>query len=105
MTTSLHDILSNADPYARTAQVFPMLEPGMVERIGHYGNIEDIDAGAALFVKGGRSADFFVVLDGEIGIYKIEHNHTNSEQLVTVHRSGQFTGELNHLSERALLVD
>lgn len=88
------------DPYARTAQIFPVLDDDMVSRLGAYGAAEDVAAGTILFRRGDRRADFFVVLDGEIAILGSE----GSGEMLTVHRRHQFTGELDQLSHRALLV-
>ncbi len=44
------------------------------------------------------------MLSGEIIIYRAEDGNVHGEQLLTVHRTGHFTGELDHVSARALLV-
>ena len=95
---------STNDPYARTTQVFPVLESEMVDRIRNFGNPETIEAGTVLFVRGSRLADFFVVLDGEIGIYRAGDRGAPVEQVLTVFSTGQFTGELDHLRAQAPLV-
>ncbi len=89
------------DPYARSAQVFPILSEEMVDRVRRYGVEEDRAAGSVLFARGERRADFFVILAGEVGIFRASDE---DETLLTVHRAGQFTGELDHVSARALLV-
>ena len=90
------------DPYARTAQIFPVLGTEMIDRIRAYGREEVVEPEAALFTRGDRRADFFVVLDGEIGIFRSPDG--GCEDHLTTHRAGQFTGELDHVSARALLV-
>lgn len=89
------------DPYARSAQVFPILPAEMIERARVYGTEEKRDEGSVLFARGERRADFFVVIEGEVGIFRASDD---DETLLTVHRAGQFTGELDHVSARALLV-
>ncbi|WP_380784755.1 FAD-dependent oxidoreductase [Sphingomonas sp. R86521] len=74
----------------------------MIERVRAYGREETVAKDAVLFARGERKADFFVVLDGEIGIFRADDGDT--QRLLTVHRQGQFTGELDHLSARSLLV-
>jgi thioredoxin reductase (NADPH) len=91
------------DPYARTAQVFPVLDHEMIARIGRYGTEAALAEGDTLFSRGDRGADFFLVLDGEIGIFNTDQDR-GEDRLLTTHRHGQFTGELNHVSARALLV-
>ncbi|MBC3941887.1 FAD-dependent oxidoreductase [Sphingomonas albertensis] len=92
------------DPYARTGQVYPVFSDEMTDRIRPYGVEEALPPGAPLFARGDRHADFFVVLGGEIGIFAADQDGEGSERLLTVHRRGQFTGELDHFSARALLV-
>lgn len=89
------------DPYSRTTQVFPVLSDEMVDRVRGYGIEEERTAGSVLFTRGERRADFFVVLEGEVGIFRASDE---DETLLTIHRAGQFTGELDHVSARTLLV-
>lgn len=89
------------DPYARTAQIFPTLDDDMVARLGAYGAEEAVAPGGMLFHRGDRRADFFVVLEGEIAVVR---GDDASDETVTVHHRHQFTGELDQLSHRALLV-
>lgn len=91
------------DPYLRTAQIFPVLDPEMLCRIEPYGAIEDTVAGQALFCRGDRHADFFVVLEGEVSIFRM--GDEGEEDVLVTHQSGQFTGELDQINGRALLVE
>lgn len=91
------------DPYARTGQVYPVLSEEMIARVRHYGSDEKVAAGTTLFSRGDRHADFFLILAGEVGIFHAGEAD-DEERLLTVHRAGQFTGELDHISARALLV-
>lgn len=90
------------DPYSRTAQIYPVLDAEMMLRIGHYGHTQTFAAQAPLYSRGERRADFFIVLSGKVGVYTSDD--LGDEHLLTVHERGQFTGELDHLSARALLV-
>jgi thioredoxin reductase (NADPH) len=93
------------DPYARTAQIFPVLSAEMISRVRGYGAEEKLAAGVTLFARGDRQADFFVVVGGKVGIFVAgDVEGEDEEHLVTVHRHGQFSGELDHVSARALLV-
>ncbi|MBI1173435.1 cyclic nucleotide-binding domain-containing protein [bacterium] len=93
------------DPYARRAEVFPALDADMMARVLSYGAEEIVTKGIHLFHRGDRRADFFLVLDGKIGIFRPDESNPRSDHLVKVHQRGEFTGELDHLSARAPLVD
>jgi thioredoxin reductase (NADPH) len=58
-------------------------------------------AGDTLFAEGDRNRSFFVVVDGAV---EIVENSRGTPHQVTVHRSGQFTGDIDVLSGRAVLV-
>ncbi|USI72843.1 FAD-dependent oxidoreductase [Sphingomonas morindae] len=91
------------DPYARTAQIYPVMPAEMIARVRGHGREERVPAGTTLFARGDRHADFFLVVAGEVGIFH-SGEADDEERLLTVHRHGQFTGELDHVSARALLV-
>ncbi len=104
LTASLvmSETLSADDPYARTAQVYPKLPAELIARVGAYGAEELIRPGQTLFHRGDRRADFFLVVEGEVAITRMGRD--GGEETLTVHRAGQFTGELDHVSARAVLV-
>ena len=87
------------DPYARTAQIFPTLDEDMLARLMPYGVEGEVPPGGVLFRRGDRRTDFFVILEGEVAILRDDAHQ------ITVHRAGGFTGELDHVSARAALVD
>lgn len=90
------------DPYSRTGHIYPTLSDDMMARLTAYGAIGHFDAGATLFTRGDRDVDFFVVVEGEVAILRTDQN--GNEETLTVHGAGQFTGELDQVSGRALLV-
>ncbi len=94
--------LDAADPYARETQTFPVLSAEMAGRVARFGREEEVSDGAALFRRGERSVDFFLVLDGAIDI--IDHNEANGDSIVHQHRARQFTGELDLFNDRKILV-
>jgi thioredoxin reductase (NADPH) len=94
--------LPPSDPYARREQTFPRLPAEMVARIAQYGTEESLAAGTAVFSRGDRLVDFFVVLEGRIEIYEIDAHGT--PQVLTAHEAGQFSGEVDQFNERAVLV-
>jgi thioredoxin reductase (NADPH) len=94
--------LDPADPDAREAQTFPRFSAEMMDRVADYGVEEAIPAGTALFSRGERSVDFFVVLDGAIEIFDQDRHHA-PHVFVTL-GACQFTGELDLFNDREVFV-
>lgn len=86
---------------SRRAQMFPALTPEQVARVARFGRRERVPAGAVLFDAGQYDPPFFVVVEGEV---EIVHPRDGGEELVTVHRKGEFTGEISMLAGRLGLV-
>ena len=82
---------------ARIEQIFPVLTPAQLNRIETHGHIRQVQNGELLVEQGDTNVPFFVVMTGEIEIVR---PFGVQETLVTVHGSGQFTGEVNTLSGR-----
>jgi len=90
------------DPYARVGQTFPQLDGDMARRVGAYGSEEDLREGTLVFERGQRGVDFFLVLSGSIEILNTDaHGASN---VLTVHGTRQFTGEMNLFNDRQILV-
>lgn len=94
--------LDAADPYAREQQTFPVLSADQAARVAGYGSVERVPAGAFLFERGARGVDFFLVRAGSIEI--LHHDAAGADAVVTVHKPGQFTGELDLFNNRRILV-
>jgi len=90
-----------ASPDAREAQTFPRLSPEMMDRVAGYGGEEALPAGTALFERGERSVDFFVVVDGSIEMF--DYDHREPRVFATL-APRQFTGELDLFNDRTVLV-
>jgi thioredoxin reductase (NADPH) len=90
-----------ASPDAREAQTFPRLSPEMMGRVADYGSEETLPAGTALFERGERSVDFFVVVEGSIEMF--DYDHRIARVFVTL-EPRQFTGELDLFNDREVLV-
>jgi thioredoxin reductase (NADPH) len=88
------------DPYERQAQTFPQLSAEQVERIARFGALEEYPAGTALFRRGERSVDFFVVVEGAIEISE----SGGGDSPIHVHGDRQFTGEIDLFNDREILV-
>ena len=80
---------------------FPILTPRQLEQLTARGHPRTVRAGEILFREGDRGIGFFVVLEGAIEI--VVHT-TEGEQQVTVHRVGQFTGDVDVLTGRSVVV-
>lgn len=90
------------DPHARDAQRFPRLSDDMAQRITAYGEVENLPAGTMLFERGQRGADFFFVLEGSIQVFDLDSD--GQPKTVTTHTRHQFSGELDHLNQRQILL-
>ena len=86
---------------SRIEKIFPKLTPAQISRIAAHGHIRSVQSGEVLIEQGDTSVPFFVVITGEVEIVRPFGAH---ETLVTVHGSGEFTGEVNMLSGRRSLV-
>ena len=82
---------------SRIEKIFPKLTPAQIDRIAAHGRIRSVQHGEVLIEQGDTSVPFFVVITGEVEIVRPFDAY---ETLVTVHGSGEFTGEVNMLSGR-----
>jgi thioredoxin reductase (NADPH) len=85
---------------SRIEQIFPTLTPAQIRRVAAHGNMRAMQHGEVLYEQGDRAASFFVVVSGELEVIRPSGA---VETLVTVHGSGQFTGEVGTLSGRRTL--
>jgi hypothetical protein len=82
---------------ARVEQIFPKLTPKQIRRIIPHGRTRTTERGEVLYEQGDSAASFFVVVSGELEVVRPSGA---VETLVTIHRPGQFTGEVGTLSGR-----
>ena len=82
---------------SRIEKIFPKLTPAQIDRLSGHGRIRLVQSGEVLIEEGDTSVPFFVVITGEVEIVRPFDAY---ETLVTVHSSGEFTGEVNMLSGR-----
>jgi thioredoxin reductase (NADPH) len=80
---------------AHVEQIFPKLTPAQIRRIAARGHMRAMERGEVLYEQGDRAAPFFVVVSGELEVIRPSGG---VETLVTIHGSGQFTGEVGTLS-------
>ena len=86
---------------SRIEKIFPKLTPAQISRIAAHGHVRSVQSGEVLMEQGDTSVPFFVVITGEVEIVRPFGTH---ETLITVHGPGEFTGEVNMLSNRRSLV-
>ncbi len=94
--------LEPTDPYERRAQIFPRLDPDALARIGAYGAEERLRKGTPVFSQGERSVDCFVVLEGSIEVFDLDDE--GQPKVIATQGVGEFTGELDLLNDRKVLV-
>jgi thioredoxin reductase (NADPH) len=94
--------LDPTDPYERQAQTFPKLTVEQIERVSRFGETHDYPEGTQLFRRGDRSVDFFVVVEGSVEI--TDAGTDGGEETIHLHKSRQFTGELDLFNNREILV-
>ena len=75
----------------------------MLERLEGYGHRERCPADTALWTRGQREVDMFVVLDGIVQVYALVEK--GERKALATLQPGQFSGELDLLSSRQTLVD
>jgi thioredoxin reductase (NADPH) len=92
--------LDPADPYLREAQTFPVLTAEQVRRVAAYGVEERLPAGALFSERGQRAVDFFLLLEGAIEVF----DPTQGDAVVYTFGPGQFSGEMNLLNGREILL-
>jgi len=85
---------------AHAEQIFPKLTLAQIDRIAVHGHMRAMELGEVLYEQGDSAAPFFVVVSGELEVVRPSGT---VETLVTVHSSGQFTGEVGTLSGRRTL--
>ena len=90
-----------SDPYARRTETFPRLTLDQAERVLAFGVVQRLSRGTALFECGDRRADFFLVLDGFVEVYR---SGGTDERVMYTHQKHQFTGELTIFNDRAVIV-
>ena len=82
---------------SRADQVFPTLTPEQIARVAAHGHVRRVERGEVLLEPGDQNPRVFVVTAGHIEVVKPSGD---TEEPVTIHRRGQFTGEVSMLSRR-----
>jgi len=81
---------------------FPTLRAQDIATLERRGSVRAVHDGEVLFAQGDTNVDFFIVLEGEI---EIAERSRGSRHAVVRHQPGGFTGDVDTLSGRAVLVE
>jgi thioredoxin reductase (NADPH) len=87
-----------ADLSSRVHQIFPLLNGKQLERVARYGTFVRIPAGEYLYHQGERHASMYVILSGEIDVWR---KSPLGEHALGRHGRGLFTGDTGTLAGRA----
>src|SRR5918995_5055789 len=79
----------------------PTLREDQIEVLSRYGQTRKTEVGEVLFRAGDTSNDFFVVLEGEVGVVD---DFAGEARTIGVFRAGRFPGELNMLTGQAMYL-
>src|SRR6202453_186823 len=81
--------------------LFPTLTAAQLERIAACGTMRNVDAGTTGVEQGDATMPFIVVLSGELEIIRPV---TGGEEVVAIHKPGNFFGDIVMLSGRRSMV-
>jgi thioredoxin reductase (NADPH) len=85
----------------RRPQMFPTLTPAQMTRLEAFGTRRRVTAGEILAQSGEREGRVFVVISGSIEILLVG---LSTEERITLHHAGEFTGEMSTLRGARSLV-
>jgi thioredoxin reductase (NADPH) len=103
---SLSNAVSNVPDRLRAAAsnrdiAFPTLSAHDIDALRSRGTERVMQPGEVLFAAGDRDFCFFVILEGAV---EIRESTRDTPRVVTVHRAGEFTGDIDTLTGRAAMV-
>jgi thioredoxin reductase (NADPH) len=90
--------VAESAPEPNPEHILPTLTPEQIARIAVFAHERTLTDGESLWSPGDRSLPLFVILQGEIEIV------SGTNHLVTVHQPGGFTGDVDLLSGRSVVV-
>lgn len=79
-------------------EIFPTLTPEQIARIAAFASERRFADGDVVWNEGDRNRPLFVLLEGEVAVL------SGADHLVTVHRPGGFSGDVDLLSGRPVIV-
>ena len=90
-----------ADPSERLDAMFPRLTPTQIARLLPVGRRRRFEPGEVIYERGSAKRAFYVLLEGRV---EIASPSRVEEERVTIHETGEFTGEVDMISGRQSLV-
>ncbi len=87
----------------RRDQMFPVLEPGEIERVHRFGEARSYRAGDALAQIGDVGPGLMIILAGNVDITR--RGQTGHREPIVTYGPGAFMGELAQLAGRPALID
>ncbi|MGH7647287.1 MAG: cyclic nucleotide-binding domain-containing protein, partial [Gemmatimonadaceae bacterium] len=94
-TAESHSVRADGDPRSEIA--FPRLTHDQVATLAAYATAREVGEGDLLFEAGGSRNAFFVVVSGAV---EIIDRSSDEPRTVTVHTPGEFTGDVDLLTQR-----
>ncbi|MEO7365835.1 MAG: FAD-dependent oxidoreductase [Sphingomicrobium sp.] len=88
---------------SRREQMYPLLKPAEIARLGRFGAPRAFAAGDVLVRSGETGHGLTLVLSGEVDI--TQHSDGGPQLLIVTHTAGSFMGELAQLSGKPALID
>jgi len=85
-------------PWRNREQIFPKLTSAQIARIAPFARERAFGDGERICTQGDRNRPLLVVVEGGIEI------HSGSNAVVTVHETGGFSGDVDLLSGRPVVV-
>jgi thioredoxin reductase (NADPH) len=82
------------------SEATPVLTSDQWSRLQGYGTVHDVEVGDLLFRPGDPVCDLILTDSGAVDIVRAQTT-SDAEAVVTTHRAGQFSGELNLLTGQA----
>src|SRR5689334_7013033 len=80
------------------SEAFPSLTDAQIGRIRRFSTERSLRGGESLWEMGDRNRPLYIILEGEIEIL------SGADHVVTVHRPGAFTGDVDLLSGKPVVV-
>jgi thioredoxin reductase (NADPH) len=80
------------------AEAFPSLSDAQIQRLRRFSSERTLRDGETLWEAGDRNRPLYVILEGQVEI------RTGNDHVVTVHLPGAFTGDVDLLSGKAVVV-
>ncbi len=80
---------------------FPKLDDAQIATLDKFAILKSFHVGEKLFAEGERDFKFFIVKSGEVEI--VDHS-SGRDEIVTVHEPREFTGDVDMLTGRPVLV-